>query len=150
MKSRNIAKCALCQDIIESTFRHHFITCNCGAISLDGGDDYQRGVGEPKNFLQLSEEEIAAWDSVPTGRLEGWLYMNGVIWGQIYDDKLKRFRDGTEIHTSTVASPAKDRKEGKIIRTRNSAYLLSKKFVPRKAWTSEVEEEAAEVGVGAF
>jgi len=150
MNSRNIARCALCNDIIESTYRHHFITCSCGAISLDGGDDYVRGVGSPENFLQLSEEEIAAWDSVPTGRLEDWAYVGGVIYGAVFDDKLKRFRDGTEIHTSPVASPAKDRKEGKVIQTRGSTYLLGKKFEPRKDWTAEVVEVAAEVGVGAF
>lgn len=150
MNSRNIARCALCGDIIESNYRHHFITCKCGEISLDGGSDYQRAVfGDRKNLLRLSEEEIAAWDLLPAGRLEGWLYRNGLIYAQIYDDKLKRFRDGTEIRTSTVESPAKDRKEGRVIRARNSTYLLGKKFVKRKDWVSSVEEEAADSGVAA-
>jgi len=146
---RNIAKCALCGDIIESTYRHHFISCKCGEIGVDGGTDYQRvSARNFANVLELTEEEIAAWDSVPTGRLEGWLYQNGVIWARIYDDKLKRFFDGTEISTSPVVSPAKDRKEGKVIQTRGSTYLLGKKFVQKKDWAAEVAEEAAEVGVG--
>jgi len=148
MKSRNIARCALCGDIIESTYRHHFVSCKCGEISLDGGTDYCRGVGNLENFKRLTEEELAAWDSVTTGRLEDWTYAGGIIYGTIYDDKLKRFFDGTEISTSPVVSPAKDRKEGKVIQTRGSTYLLGKKFVQKKDWTAEVAEEAAEVGVG--
>ena len=44
----------------------------------------------------------------------------------------------------------KDCKEGKVIQTQGSTYLLGKKFEPRKYWTAEVVKEAAEVGVGAF
>ena len=95
----------------------------------------------------MTEEEIAAWDSVPTGRLEDWAYVGGVIYGSIFGDKLKRFHDGAEIHTSPVASPVKDLKEGNVIQTRGSTYLLGKKYKPREDWTSSVEEEATEVGV---
>lgn len=37
---RNRAKCLRCGDIIESTFRHHFVTCSCGNLDVDGGTDY--------------------------------------------------------------------------------------------------------------
>jgi hypothetical protein len=38
----NRAGCRSCGDIIESTHRHDYVTCRCGAISVDGGSDYQR------------------------------------------------------------------------------------------------------------
>jgi len=37
---KNIAKCLLCGDIIESKHRHDFVTCKCGNLSVDGGQDY--------------------------------------------------------------------------------------------------------------
>ena len=36
----NKAQCNNCEDIIESKFRHDFVTCSCGMISIDGGLDY--------------------------------------------------------------------------------------------------------------
>lgn len=39
---RNAAKCKRCGDIIESTHRHDFKSCECGAISVDGGKEYIR------------------------------------------------------------------------------------------------------------
>lgn len=48
-----------------------------------------------------------------------------IIWGVIEGDSLKRFPDGSIIHTSGI----KNRKvsEGDIVATRNSKYLLGKK-----------------------
>ena len=46
---RNSAKCLKCGDEIESTYRHDFKSCKCGAISVDGGKDYLRRVWEPSN-----------------------------------------------------------------------------------------------------
>jgi len=54
---RNRAQCAICKDIIESTFRHDFVTCKCGAISVDGGHSYLRRVGELYNFIEMCEFE---------------------------------------------------------------------------------------------
>ena len=39
---KNAARCLNCGDVIESTFRHHFVTCSCGDLSVDGGHDYFR------------------------------------------------------------------------------------------------------------
>lgn len=39
---RNSATCALCGDSIQSTNRHDYVSCACGAISVDGGLDYLR------------------------------------------------------------------------------------------------------------
>lgn len=32
---RNMIKCNLCGDIIESTYRHGFVSCKCGCCSVE-------------------------------------------------------------------------------------------------------------------
>ena len=51
-KTRNWAKCRKCGTVIESRFRHEFVTCPCGAIALDGGYDYMRRCGKSKDFIE--------------------------------------------------------------------------------------------------
>lgn len=53
---RNMIKCNLCKDIIESTYRHEFVSCKCGCCSVDGGTDYlRRGFTNFKeDFTELS------------------------------------------------------------------------------------------------
>ena len=53
----NKAKCAACGDIIESKSRHDFVTCKCGAISVDGGTDYLKRSGDFGDIIELSEVE---------------------------------------------------------------------------------------------
>ena len=51
----NRGRCKLCGDIIESTDRHGFVTCQCGACSVDGGHDYlRRCLTSPDCFEELS------------------------------------------------------------------------------------------------
>ena len=57
LNMRNRAKCAKCGDIIESTYRHEFVSCKCGAIFVDGGNDYWRYGGEVEDFIRLKDEE---------------------------------------------------------------------------------------------
>ena len=38
----NRAQCLTCDSIIQSTYRHDFVSCTCGGLSLDGGMDYIR------------------------------------------------------------------------------------------------------------
>ena len=54
---KNAARCLACNDIIESRYRHHFVTCKCGKLSVDGGHDYLKRVGDFENSEDLSEEE---------------------------------------------------------------------------------------------
>ena len=54
---RNMARCKLCGDIIESKSTHDFRRCSCGAVAVDGGKSYLRRVGYPENFEDLSETE---------------------------------------------------------------------------------------------
>lgn len=52
---RNIIKCKKCGDIIESKFTHDFVTCSCGACSVDGGKSYLKRCGNPMDWEDLSE-----------------------------------------------------------------------------------------------
>ena len=54
--SRNWAQCRQCKQVIESRSRHDFVSCDCGAISVDGGHDYHRRVGNPKDFEEPSKD----------------------------------------------------------------------------------------------
>ena len=47
-KWRNICRCKICGDIIESKTRHMWIQCKCGACFTDGGIDYCRRGWDPK------------------------------------------------------------------------------------------------------
>lgn len=55
----NKAQCRKCGDIIESVHRHDFVTCECGSISIDGGKDYLRRLGDPGDIIELSESKPA-------------------------------------------------------------------------------------------
>ena len=50
----NSGKCDVCGDSIFSSYRHDFVTCECGAISLDGGQDYFRRVGSIHGYTDTS------------------------------------------------------------------------------------------------
>ena len=56
---RNAIRCNLCEDIIESTYRHDFVTCKCGSCSVDGGLDYLR-----REFAHSKDDftEISAFE----------------------------------------------------------------------------------------
>jgi len=55
---KNKARCRKCGDIIESKYRHDFVSCKCGAIFVDGGHSYlRRGAKDLKDIEELSEEE---------------------------------------------------------------------------------------------
>lgn len=57
---KNAIRCNLCGDTIESTNRHDYVSCSCGACAVDGGHDYLRRTFREKGcFTELSvvEEE---------------------------------------------------------------------------------------------
>lgn len=52
---RNAIRCNICGDEIESKQRHDFVTCICGACSVDGGSDYlRRCFKSPDCFTDIS------------------------------------------------------------------------------------------------
>lgn len=64
-----------------------------------------------------------------TGTLNNWSLQKVtdeefVIWGEVTGDIHNRFPDGTMIHTSGIRSRVI--KEGDIVTTRNSTYLLGR------------------------
>jgi len=54
---RNRIKCAKCETIIESTYRHDFQPCPCGAVFVDGGQDYQRLGGEFADVIIVNDDD---------------------------------------------------------------------------------------------
>lgn len=68
-----------------------------------------------------------------TGILDEWIVDplgRSVIWGRIRDDKTGRFLDGADIRTSFISLDAvafEALKEGDVVKTRNSTYLLGTK-----------------------
>ena len=51
---RNSIKCKSCLDEIVSEYRHDFVTCKCGKVSVDGGKDYLRRVGDLHGYEETS------------------------------------------------------------------------------------------------
>ena len=74
---QNAVICTKCDDFIVSKHRHDFVTCKCGVISVDGGQEYLRRVGDLSAAIDMSwelPEELyracadAAQDAMDTGR----------------------------------------------------------------------------------
>ena len=74
---QNAVTCLACGDFIVSKYRHDFVTCTCGAVSVDGGQEYLRRVGDFGNAMDLSwslpddvykECAEAAQNAADTGR----------------------------------------------------------------------------------
>lgn len=49
--------CPKCKEEIHSLYKHDFKTCKCGALSIDGGNDYMRLVGDA-NIINEAVEEM--------------------------------------------------------------------------------------------
>jgi hypothetical protein len=54
---RNAARCLKCGDTVESHHVHDWVPCSCGAIFVDGGQDYIRRGGEIEDIEDLTEYE---------------------------------------------------------------------------------------------
>lgn len=51
-----------------------------------------------------------------------------VIVGMVTEDRKQRFADGRWMMTSILLSPTRDAKEGAVVRTLNSRYLLGERL----------------------
>ena len=52
---KNAIQCKLCGEIIESTDRHDYVECKCGACAVDGGHSYLRRSYKERNcYIELS------------------------------------------------------------------------------------------------
>ena len=66
----NKIRCNKCGDEIESTYRHNYRCCKCGAVAVDGGLDYLRRTGEGEEHLKdrvLVEKKVIFRKSVEDG-----------------------------------------------------------------------------------
>lgn len=53
--TRNALRCGGCLDVIESKWRWDFVTCSCGAWSVDGGLDYIRRSFVDRPFVDCED-----------------------------------------------------------------------------------------------
>jgi hypothetical protein len=60
---RNRARCANCNDIIESKHHHDWVNCSCfkndnpnEGIFIDGGQEYFRGGGKLENLIRIDDD----------------------------------------------------------------------------------------------
>jgi hypothetical protein len=61
---RNRCQCRQCGDIIESSSRHDFVSCGCGAIFTDGGLSYiRRGAKDLNDIIDMSETREEEYES---------------------------------------------------------------------------------------
>jgi len=78
---RNSIKCNHCNDEIESKYRHDFVTCKCGKVSVDGGKDYGRTM-----FTKVSDYTNTS--IVDDGSHE--LRRQYLTWGNNYDKDMNK------------------------------------------------------------
>lgn len=53
---RNIAKCKLCECVIESVAVNDYVSCKCGEISVDGGHLLRCAAKDFANFVRVDDE----------------------------------------------------------------------------------------------
>ena len=52
---KNAIRCNVCGDEVESTYRHDYVRCSCGACAVDGGHDYlRRSCTDKDAYTELS------------------------------------------------------------------------------------------------
>lgn len=49
-------ECAKCGDKIHSRYSGEFVTCKCGAISVDSTPYYTRFIGNPQDFKHIRDD----------------------------------------------------------------------------------------------
>lgn len=69
----NRARCLECGEILESTHRHDFVQCSCGALAVDGGHAYlKRSLRPGAKMKELSECEDTPEDPDQEQPNEDW------------------------------------------------------------------------------
>ena len=52
---RNAIRCNICGNEIESTTRHEYVKCKCGACAVDGGHNYLKRVSmDESHYTDIS------------------------------------------------------------------------------------------------
>lgn len=55
---RNRIQCLLCKEIIESKSVHDFVTCSCGNVSVDGGQEYCKVSFQTVHWKAINDEDL--------------------------------------------------------------------------------------------
>ena len=50
-------KCAKCSDVIWSKTEGHYVSCSCGAITVDYTMHYGRQIGNREDFIKVEENQ---------------------------------------------------------------------------------------------
>lgn len=58
---RNIIRCKLCNDIIESKTEHDFKMCSCGKVAVDGGTEYSKRIF-PSNPPEIHFDDLSEYE----------------------------------------------------------------------------------------
>lgn len=53
---RNLAKCKICNSVIESFHAMDYVTCKCGEISVDGGEALKCAARNWSNFMRVDDK----------------------------------------------------------------------------------------------
>ncbi len=54
-QKKRYIRCKKCKDEVFTNTRRRLIDCKCGAISVDGCDEYVRVNGDPSDYEQISK-----------------------------------------------------------------------------------------------
>lgn len=133
---RSRAECLECGTVLESTFRHDYVTCACpNNTMLDGGLDYVRFGGVDHSKIKLMTEY---WD-------EG-----AFIWGVMNYDTCETeprdIRDLTDSHVQNIALHLRTRWEytGNTAKRAQDLDILERGILPeleRRGLEEVLEEE---------
>ena len=75
---KNQARCLVCGEIIESKYRNNHVTCSCGNLSVDGGQDYIR-----RGYMSDKWHELSVFDPYQWG--DAFVSTDGHAWCQGVD-----------------------------------------------------------------
>lgn len=82
---KNSAQCKLCGDVVTSTHVHHFASCKCGEITVDGGNYYIRRVAKNlSNICDLNETRNFTADELKGTKIKSIKDMRTYVYSQDY------------------------------------------------------------------
>ena len=68
----NRAQCLKCGEILISKYTHDFVTCSCGSLSVDGGQDYtKRLYNNDMDVLELNLYHSSPWEEIRSNVFRG-------------------------------------------------------------------------------
>lgn len=75
----NRAQCLRCGEILISKYTHDFVTCSCGSLSVDGGQDYlKRCYNNDRDVLELSLYQTSPWEEIRSNVFRGSRGVDGI------------------------------------------------------------------------